>query len=50
MRLRALTSGRTSVTLLFSGLWVTHLSGMGFDYISTVPLPLFHCGFVVSLM
>ena len=39
------------MTLLFSGLWVTRLSGMGFDYMTIVPLLLLHCGFFfVSLM
>ena len=30
--------------LRFSSLWVTHLAGMGFDFIVIVPLPL-SCGF-----
>ena len=37
--------GRTSVTWLFSSLWVTHLGGMGFGYITSVPLIPSHCGF-----
>ena len=31
-------SGKTSLVLLFCGLWVTHLVGMGFDFIMIVPL------------
>ena len=42
-------SGRTSLVLLFSGLWVTHLVGMGFDFIVIAPLLLSHCGFFVIL-
>ena len=33
-------SGKTSLVLLFSGLWVTHLAGMGFDFIVIVLLLL----------
>ena len=32
---------------MFSSLWVTHLAGMGFDFIMIVPLLLSHCGFFV---
>ena len=42
-------SGRTSLVLLFSGLWVTHLVGMGFDFIMTVLLLPSHCGFLFGL-
>ena len=38
-------SGRTSLVLLFSSLWVTHLAGMRFDFIAVVPLLPSHCGF-----
>ena len=38
-------SGRTSLVLLFSSLWVTLLAGMGFDFIMIAPLLPFHCGF-----
>ena len=38
-------SGRTSLVLLFSSLWVTHLVGMGFDFIVPVPLLPSRCGF-----
>ena len=31
--------------LLFSSLWVTHLAGMGFDFIMIVPLLQSHCSF-----
>ena len=31
-------SGKTSLVLLFSGLWITHLAGMGFDFIVIVLL------------
>ena len=31
-------SGRTSLVLLFSSLWVIHLVGVGFDFIIIVPL------------
>ena len=30
-------TGRTSLVLLFSSLWVTHLAGMGFDFIVLHP-------------
>ena len=40
-------SGRTSLVLLFSSLWVTQPVGMGFDCIVIVPLPLCQCGFFV---
>ena len=40
-------SGRTSLVLLFSSLWVTLLAGMGFDFIMIVPLLPSHCGFFV---
>ena len=39
------SSGRTSLVLLFSGLWVAHLAGMGFDFIMIVPLLPSHRGF-----
>ena len=39
-------SGRTSLVLLFSTLWVTHLVGMGFDFIMIVPLLKSCCSFV----
>ena len=38
-------SGRTSLVLLFSSLWVTHLAGVGFDFIIIVPLLPPHCSF-----
>ena len=38
-------SGRTSLVLLFSSLWVTQLAGMGLDFIMIVPLLLSCCGF-----
>ena len=38
-------SGRTSLVSLFSSLWVTHLAGMGFDFIMIVPLLPSHCSF-----
>ena len=31
-------SGKTSLVLLFSNLWVTHPTGMGFDFIVIAPL------------
>ena len=31
-------SGRISLVLLFSSLWVTYLVGLGFDFIMSVPL------------
>ena len=37
-------SGRTSLVLLFSSLWVTQPVGMGFDFIVIVPLPSSHWG------
>ena len=37
-------SGRTSLVLLFSSLWVTHLAGMGFVFIVIVPLLPPFCG------
>lgn len=39
----------TSVIQLFSGLWVTHPGGVGFDYIVCVPLVLSCAFFLVSL-
>ena len=39
--------GRTSVMSSFSSLWVTHLAGMGFDYIIKTLLPASCCGFFV---
>ena len=45
--LRTLHSGRTSLILLFSSLWVAHLAGMGFDFIPVVPLLLYHCCFLL---
>ena len=38
-------SVRTSLVLLFSSLWVTHLPVMGFDFIMIMPLLLSHCSF-----
>ena len=38
-------SGRTSLVLLFSSLWVTHPAGMGCDFITIVPLLPYHCSF-----
>ena len=38
-------SGRTSLMLLFSSLWVTHLLGLGFDFIMIVPLLPSHWSF-----
>ena len=38
-------SGRTSLVILFSNLWVSHLVGMGFDLIMIVPLLQSCCGF-----
>ena len=41
--------GRTSVIWLFSGLWVVHLRGMGFDYIGSSPLGwLWFCLYVFN--
>ena len=39
------SSARTSLVLLFSNLWVTHLAGMGFDLIMIVPFLPSCCGF-----
>ena len=39
--------GRTSLLLLFSNLWVTHLASMRFDFITVVPLLPSHCNFFV---
>ena len=36
-------SGRASLGLLFSSLRVTHLAGVGFDFIAIVPLAWSHC-------
>ena len=36
---------RTSLLLLFSSLWVTHLAGMGFDFIMIVPFLPSHYSF-----
>ena len=33
-------SGRLSLVLLFSSLWVTHLAGLGWDFIMSAPLLL----------
>ena len=38
-------SGRTSLVLLFSSLWVTYPAGMGFDFIVIVLLLPSCCGF-----
>ena len=38
--------GRTSLVLLFSSLWITHLAGIGFDLSWFVPLLPFHCSFL----
>ena len=43
------TSVRTSLVLLFSSLWVTHLAGMGLDFIVIAPLLPSHCGSSLSL-
>ena len=40
--------GRTSLVLLFSRLWVSHLVGMGFDFIMIVPLLPSPSGFFVT--
>ena len=37
-------SGRSSLVLLFSSLWVTHPLDMGFDFIVIVPILPSHCG------
>ena len=42
-----LTSGRTSLVLLFSSLWVTYTASMGFDFIEIVPLLPSCCSFFV---
>ena len=42
-------SGRTSLKLLFSSLWVTHPEVVGFDFIMIAPLPPSHCGFFFVL-
>ena len=34
-----------SLDVLCSSLWIIHLSGMGFDYMMSVPFLLSHCGF-----
>ena len=38
-------SGRASLVLLFSSLWVTHVVGVGSDFIVIAPLPVSHCSF-----
>ena len=38
-------SGRTSLVLLFSSLWVTHPAGIGFDFIMIVPFLPYPCSF-----
>ena len=38
-------SGRTSLVLFFSSLWLAYLVGMGFDFIIISPLLPSHCGF-----
>ena len=38
-------TGRTSLLLLFSSLWVTHLAGMGFHFIMIVPFLPSHYSF-----
>ena len=43
-------NGRTSLLLLFSSLWVTHLVGMGFDFIVIAPLLLSHCRFFFVIL
>ena len=43
-------SGRASLVLLFSSLWVIHPAGMGFDFIVFVPLLPSHCGFFILYM
>ena len=40
-------NARTSLALLFSSLWVTHLAGMGFDFIVIASLLLSCCCFFV---
>ena len=42
-------NGRISLVLLFSGSWVTHLAGMGFDFIVIAPFLLFCCSFFFCL-
>ena len=37
------------MVLLFSSSWVTHLAGMGFDFIVIDPLLLFCCSFFFCL-
>ena len=39
------SSGWTSLVLLFSSLWVTHLAVLGFDFIVIAPILPSHCGF-----
>ena len=38
-------SGRTSLVLLFSSLWVAHPEDMGFDFIMIVPILQSRCSF-----
>ena len=40
-----LQDSRRTLVLLFSSLWVTHLAGMGFDFIVIVPLLPYSCNF-----
>ena len=42
-------SGKTSLVLLFSSLWITHMVGMGFDFIMIAPLLTSHWGFVFGI-
>lgn len=41
--------GRTSMVSIFSSLWVTHLTGVGFYFIMITPLLLSYCGFFFVL-
>ena len=41
-------SGRTSLVLLFSSLWITHLAGMGFDF--TWLCPSYHSLWLLCLL
>ena len=45
MGFRTSKSGRTSLVLLFSSLWVTHTADMRFDFIVIVPFLPSCCGF-----
>ena len=41
-------SARASLVLLFSSLWISHLAGMGLDFIVIMPLLPSHCGFFLA--